>query len=117
MGMDGAVVYTWGVPRAGREAAALEAFADSMTFWDKRIADSAATASIPVILPRSGGLWIITGDLDRLREATDSDEHARITIKASAAVEGFTAEIGLAGDTLQTRMGLYGKTLGELGYL
>jgi len=79
--MKAAIMFTWTRVTAGREAKALEAFTDSLTFWGKLAADGKCGEPMAYLAPSGLGTMIIPGHRETLFEIIGSDEFAKLYTK------------------------------------
>ena len=113
-----ALVFTYGLPIPGREAKALETFADSQTFFGKLAADG--KCSEPEIFHRmyGGGMMIVKAETpDILRDIMMMDEARMLVGRAMFTSADFAYEMYHTGEALMETMGMYATVGTDLGYL
>ena len=113
--MDYALVFKWIKPASGREAKALEVFADIRTFFGKLFAEDKIAE--PVVLTSvNGGLMIIRGEMMSLFEISDTDEFIKLLDKAMFVAEDFRYDSYFVGDAMASRLALYAEAGQDLSY-
>lgn len=119
MARDVALVTTWGGPVASREAKGLEVFMDALTFWGKQAADGKCSNPEPFLAEDgSGGILIVRGKSDALREITESDEGQKLIAKAQLIVQDLKSHWYFTGDDeIQRGTQIYAQAGNELGYM
>ncbi|HEX9234947.1 MAG TPA: hypothetical protein VF972_01565 [Actinomycetota bacterium] len=119
MAKDAAIVISWGGGVAGREAKGIEVFMDALTFWGKQAADEKCEQPEPFLAEDgSGGMLIIKGKSDALREITESDDGLMLIAKAQLIVQDLKSHWYFAGDQeIQTETARYAQAGNELGYM
>jgi len=115
--MKAAIMFTWTRVTAGREAKALEAFTDSLTFWGKLAADGKCGEPMAYLAPSGLGTMIIPGHRETLFEIIGSDEFAKLYTKVTFSVPDIKYEIVAAGEGVQEQMQVWGAVGLELGYM
>lgn len=113
---QGAIVFRWGTPVRGREAAALEVFAESAAYYDDLEKNHRITSHHPYIsADRNGGLWLVCGDMAELNAIRSEEEYIRLMTKAQLIAEDFTSELCYGGtvDDLSEPMTIFGETIGQ----
>lgn len=115
--MKAAVMFTWTRPTAGREAKALEAFTDSLTFWGKLAADDKCGEPMVYLAPSGIGMMIIHGERETLFDIIGSNEFAKQYAKVTFSVTDIKYELVAAGERVQEEMQMWGAVGLELGYL
>jgi hypothetical protein len=118
MRWNAAYVFNYGVPVPGREAKALQNFADAQTFFGKLATDD--KCSEPEILHHGygGGMMIVKGESPEiLHEILLTEEARKIISTASFTSTGFKYEMFHTGESLMESMALYAGVGTELGYL
>lgn len=118
MNWKAALVFRYGVPVPGREAAALQNFADAQVFFGKLAADG--KCSEPEIFHHGygGGMMIIKGETPMiLQELLGMEDGRHLLATASYTSTGFGYELYLTGEDLADSMARYAAVGSELGYL
>lgn len=115
--MKTAIVFTYTRPTPGREAKALEAFTDSLTFFGKLAADGKCGEPMVYLAPSGLGMMIIHGERETLFEITGSEEFARLYNKASFAVPDVNFDLVAAGEGVQEDMQVWSSIGLEIGYM
>jgi hypothetical protein len=118
MGWNAAIVFAYGVPVPGREAAALENFANAQTFFGKLATDGRCAE--PEFFHRGygGGMMIIKGETPEiLHEILDMEEARKLISTATFTSGGFSFEMYATGEVMMDRMSMYAGVGTELGYL
>jgi hypothetical protein len=119
MARDVAFVTTWGNGIPGREGKGLEVFMDALTFWGKQAADGKCSNPEAFLAEDgSGGILIVRGKSDALREITESDEGLKLTAKAQFIVQDLKSHWYYTGDEeIQRGTQIYAQAGNELGYM
>ena len=113
-----ALVFKYGVPVPGREAKALENFADAQTFFGKKAADGICSEPEIFHTMYGGGMMIVKGEsMDVLFEMMKLDEARIILQKASFTSTEFSWEPYNTGEMLMEAMTLYATVGTDLGFL
>jgi hypothetical protein len=118
MRWNAAYVFSYGVPVPGREAKALQNFADAQTFFGKLAADD--KCSEPEIFHHGygGGMMIVKAESPEiLHEILLTEEARKIISTTSFTSTGFRYEMYNTGENLMDSMMLYAGVGTELGYL
>ena len=115
--MKAAIMFTWNRSTPGREAQALEVFADSLTFFGKLAADGKCGEPMVYLAPSGPGTMIIHGHRESLFEILGSDEFAELYTKVTFSVPDIKYEIVAAGEGVQEQMQMWGAVGLELGYM
>lgn len=115
--MKAAAVFTYTRPWAGREAKAMEAFTDSLTFWGKKAADDVCDEPLAYLGPSGQGMMMIHGDREKLFEILNSDEFRMLYSKVTFAVPDVSYELFAFGEAVQEMMGTWAAVGSELGYM
>ena len=113
-----AIVFSYGLPVPGREAPALEAFADAQVLYGKFAADGMCAE--PEIFHHlfGGGMMIIRAEsFEKLFAMLEKEESKRLIDLCTFAVHDFEFTFMQTGELLMEDMGLYAKVGAELGYL
>ena len=118
MAKDAAIVITWGGGIAGREGKGLEVFMDALTFWGKQAADGKCEQPEAFLAQDgSGGMLIIRGKSDALREINESDDGLMLISKAQLIVQDLKSHWYFAGDEeIQTETSRFMQAVNELGF-
>jgi hypothetical protein len=118
MAWNAAIVATFGVPVPGREAKALENFADSQTFFSKLAAAGKCSEPEAFLFWDGGGFMVVKGETPEiLFEIVEMDEFRRETATASYTSQDFHFKIAATGERLGQYMANYATVGTELGYL
>ena len=115
--MKAALVFTYGRPAVGREAMAMDVFADSLVFWGKLAADGTCDEPMVYLRPDGGGMMIIHGERPALRNILDTEDFRRIYFRAGFAVPDLRYELLTAGDTVGEYMAFWAGLGSELGVM
>ncbi len=118
MGWNAALVFSYGVPVPGREAKALQNFADAQVLFGKLAADG--RCSEPEIFHHGygGGMMIVKAeDAAVLHDILTMDEARRAMSTASFTSTEFMYEMYTTGEALVDNMTMYAGIGTELGYL
>ena len=115
--MKAAIMFTYTRPAPGREAKALEAFTDGLTFFGKLAADGKCGEPMVYLAPSGLGTWIIPGYRESLFEIIGSDDFAKLYTKVTFAVPDIKYELVAAGEGVQEDMQMWGAVGLELGYM
>ena len=119
MAKDAAIVISWGGGVAGREGKGIEVFMDALTFWGKKAADGMCEPPEAFLAQDgSGGMLIIKGKSDSLREISESDDGLLLQDKAQLIVQDLKSHWYFTGDeTVQAETARYAQAGNELGYM
>lgn len=115
---NAALVFSYGVPVPGREAAALENFADAQAFFGKLAADGKCAE--PEIFHHGfgGGMMILRAETPLvLHEILMMEEGRKLLATASFTTKEFRYGMYLTGEELAESMTRYAAIGTELGYL
>jgi hypothetical protein len=115
--MKAAWVAKWSRPIPGREAKALEAFMESMDFWDKRQADGQIERRDTYLSPAGPGMVIMTGEHAELSSILGSEDYLRIVAKVELNVDGLDGELLFTGEGSDRLIGIWAETAGAQGYM
>lgn len=118
MAWNAAVVFSYGVPVSGREAAALENFANAQTFFGKLAVEDKCAE--PEIFHHGfgGGMMIVKAETPAiLQEILTMDEGQKLLAAASFTSTDFRYELYLTGEELAESMVRYAGVGAELGYV
>lgn len=96
--MTGAVVITWGQGVPGREAKALQVFAEALehaTTLAKRgrIHGHKEYVSVTGDRGKVAGVQILDGEMDELQSVLTDEQFRRITLKAETVVQSFSIQL------------------------
>ncbi|MEE6273231.1 hypothetical protein [Georgenia wangjunii] len=100
MSRHAALIATWSHPVPGREAAALKAFQNSQSFW-QRLADE-GKCSKPLVWMKadaSSGISIVEGDAEALNAIIESDEYEKVNDEANLVVQDFKRSLYHGGSS------------------
>jgi hypothetical protein len=114
--MPSAIVFRYGRPWAGREKLSFEAFQDALSFFGKLATDGRCHEPITFMSVTGGGMMIVHGEREHLREILEMEEFARIYFKAGYGVPDLSYEVMAAGESAVEQMGLWASTGSELGF-
>jgi len=116
MARDAAIVITWGAPVHGRENKSIEVFLETLAFYSRN-AEAGVISEPEVFLAEdgSGGMIVLKGRSDAMREMEESEEARRLLAKAQAIVNDLKAHWYLTGDEVQTEISVFAQTVAELG--
>lgn len=118
MGWNAALVFKYGVPVAGREAAALQNFADAQVFFGKLAADGRCAEPEVFHHGYGGGMMIIKAETPAvLHEILMMEEGRKLLATASFTSKGFEYQMYITGEELADSMQRYAGIGAELGYL
>jgi hypothetical protein len=119
MARNAALVITWGASVRGREAKSIEVFMESLQFWGKQAAEGTIEPPEAFIAEdASGGMLILRGKSDALRELNEGDDARRLLGKAQLIVEDLKAHWYYTGDDEVTReTSLFSQVANEMGYM
>ncbi|MCP5115501.1 MAG: hypothetical protein GY953_32140 [bacterium] len=113
-----ALIFSYGLPVEGRDAKAMEAFADAQVFFGKMAADGMC-AEPEVFHPGfGGGMMIVRAEsYEKLFDMLEMEEAKRIITVCMFAVHDFKYSYMTTGDLLMENMGFFAKVGVDLGYL
>jgi hypothetical protein len=118
MTWNAALMLSYTRPIAGREAKAMEVFADALTIYGKLAADGHCAEPEVFHHLVGGGMFIIkTESVEKAYEIINMDHVRRLLDVAMFSVEDFDLEVVVTGDKLMENMGLYTSIGTELGYI
>ena len=113
-----ALVFFYGLPVAGREAKALEAFADAQAFFGKEAADGMCAEPETFHYGFGGGMMIIRAEtFEKLFSMLEKEDAKRLIDLCTFSVQHFEFKFMQTGELLMEDMSLYTKVGAELGYL
>jgi hypothetical protein len=116
MAKDAAIVFTWGGPVTGRENKSLEVFMETLSFYAQKAGEG--TVSEPetyLAEDGSGGMLIVKGKSDALRELEETAEARKLLAKAHTIVNDLKAHWYYTGDEIQNETSLFAEVSSELG--
>ena len=118
MKWNAALMLSYTRPVPGREAKAMEVFADALTMWGKLAADDKCAEPEVFHHLVGGGMFIIrTHDLEAASHLLEMDDVRKLFEVAMFAVEDFDVELFVTGERLMEDMSLYSAIGTELGYI
>ena len=113
-----ALVFHYGLPVPGREAKAMEAFADAQTIFGKFAADGMCAEPEIFHHLHGAGMMIVRAEgFEELFKVLEKDETKRLLDLCTFAVQDFEFTFMQTGELLMEAMGLYTTVGAELGYL
>ena len=113
-----ALVFSYGHPVPGREAKALEAFADGQALFGKFAADGMCADPEAFHHLHGGGMMIIRAEnYEKLFTMLEKEESKRLIDVCTFAVQDFEFTFMQTGEQLLEDMSLYTKVGAELGYV
>lgn len=113
-----ALVFKYGLPVAGRETKAMEAFADGQAFFGKMAAEGMCDQPEPFHYGFGGGMMIIRAETyEKLFTMLEMEEAKRLIDLCSFTVQDFEFSFMQTGERLMDDMGLFATVGAELGYL
>ena len=117
MTWNSALVFTFGPPVPGREAAALANFAHAQAFFGQLAADGKCEAEA-YLWGYGGGLMIVKGDSpEALYEILAMDESRKMLSTGSLTSQAFAFQMAATGESLADNMTSFAAVGTELGYL
>ena len=118
MTWNAALKISYARPITGREAKAMEVFADALTIYGKLAADGKCTEPEVFHHLSGGGMFIIKSETVESAVALLAlDDVRRVHNEAVFSVEDFDVEIMTTGELLMNNMSLYTAIGTELGYI
>ena len=118
MGWNAALVFSYGVPVPGREAAALNNFADAQVFFGKLAADGRCSEPEVFHHGYGGGMMIVKAESPAiLHELLMMDDGRKLIGTASFTSTDFSYQMYVTGEQLAENMTRYAGIGTELGYL
>lgn len=114
------MVIRWGAVAKGREAKALEVFAQAGEDAERRVKDGEVDSTdVYISLSGTRGYRVHRGDLDALFNLQQSSEFRQLISRSSAVVDDLEVEIYMGGDadTIMTGISDYMTGLGAAGVL
>ena len=119
--MNGAIVIRWGGSVPGREAKALEVFANSLAHFEGLLKAGRIHSHKEFfsVTGGDGGFMIVEGELSELLAITGEEEILRLNAQAGAIVQDFENQVygGGTDQDVQGLMGLYVNGMQEIGYM
>lgn len=105
-------VTAWGGIRAGREAQALQLWADAVDFYEKAKANSLIEEYETMIFQPSGsalptGIITLWGSLEQVDAIDRNEDRMRIQVRASLILEGLVQTRAVRGGALLEGMGTF----------
>lgn len=117
MTWNAALIFSFGVPVPGREAASLQVFADAQTYFGKFAVDDKCELDA-FLWPYGGGLMIVEAESAAdLYKMLETEEGRRLLGVANFTTEDFRYEIALTGEALAESLASYASVGTDLGYL
>ena len=118
MKWNAALLINYSVPVPGREAKAMEVFADALTIFGKLAADDKCAEPEVFHHLIGGGMFIVkTETVEIAHEILDMDDVRKVLDTAVFTVSDFDVEIMVTGESLMRNMSLYTAIGSELGYI
>ena len=118
MTWNAALKMSYERPIAGREAKAMDVFADALTIFGKLAADGKCAEPEVFHHLVGGGMFMIRcEDVETAVELLELDEMRHMLDEAVFTVEDFDVEIMVTGEQLMRNMSLYTAIGTELGYI
>ncbi len=118
MAWNAALVMRYSLPIPGREAKAMQVFAEALTVFGKLAADGMCAE--PEVLHHivGGGMFIVrTETFETAHEILEMDDVRKILDTAIFTVDDFDVELMVAGEKLMNNMSVYTAVGTELGYI
>lgn len=118
MSWNAAVIFSFGLPIAGREKESLEVFADAQTHFGKLAADGKCADPEAYLLPYGGGFMIVKAeDSDAIYEILFLEESRKLISTAEFTTHDFEFRVYSTGEALMENMAFYSTVGSTLGYL
>ena len=118
MKWNAALMLSYTKPIPGREAKAMEVFADALTMYGKLAAEGKCAEPEVFHHLVGGGMFIVkTENLEAAHEILAMDDIRKMLDVAMFTVEDFDVELMVTGDMLMENMSLYTGIGTELGYI
>ena len=118
MTWNAALKISYARPMTGREAKAMEVFADALTIYGKLAADGKCAEPEVFHHLVGGGMFIIKCEnVGKAFEILGLDDVRHMLDEAVFTVEDFDVEIMVTGGQLMSDMSLYTAVGTELGYI
>jgi hypothetical protein len=113
-----ALIFKYGLPVPGREAKAMEVFADGTALWGKYAADGMCAEPEFFHHLFGGGMMIVRAEsFDKLFVLLEKEESKKLIDACTFAAQDFELTFMQTGDLLMEDMGLYSTVGAELGYM
>jgi hypothetical protein len=117
MTWNAALVISYGVPVPGREAAAVQNFADAQNYFGKLAADEKCEYEL-FQFPDGGGMGIVKADSAAdLQAMLEADEGRKLLAVATYTSLDFGYRMAFTGDAVGDAMTRWVSVGSELGYL
>lgn len=117
MTWNAALVFSYGVPVPGREAAAIQNFADAQTYFGKLAADDECELEL-FQYGDGGGMMIVKADSPAdLQAMLDADEGRKLLAVATYTSLDFGYRMAFTGEALGDAMNRWVSVGSELGYM
>lgn len=118
MKWNAAIRIGYGLPLAGREAKAMEVFADAFTIFGKLAADGKCAEPEAFHHFAGGGFMLVkTESVALAHELLELEDVAHLTDSAMFTVSDFELEVVVTGEKLMADMALYAAIGTELTYI
>ena len=115
---NAALMMSYTKPIPGREAKAMEVFADALTIYGKLAADGKCAEPEVFHHLVGGGMFLVkTETIASAHEILDMDEVRKMLDVAMFTVDDFNVEVMVTGVNLMANMSLYTAIGTELGYI
>lgn len=116
---DFGLMVGFGTPVRGREQKAAEVFNEAVGLW-ARLQESGQIESWDAVLlePHGGdlgGFFLLWGERDAIAHVRSGDDFVRLTVRAQQIVNHFGVVGAGRGGRIETQMGLFLESSGELG--
>lgn len=116
--MDTALVFTWTGPVVGREAKAIDLFAESKDFFGKLAADGKCSELEVFFSPSAPfNFAMVRGSLVSIFEFIDTDEFRTFADKCYFLLEGWHYFTFVTGEQTQPFVERFAAVATELGYI
>jgi hypothetical protein len=117
MTWNAALVISYGLPVPGREAAAVQNFADAQTYFGKLAADDKCEYEL-IQYPDGGGMGIVKADsFADLQGMLEADEGRELLAVATYTSLDFGYRMAFTGEALGDAMSRWVSVGSELGYM
>lgn len=115
---NAALMMSYTKPIPGREAKAMEVFADALTIYGTLAADGKCAEPEVFHHLVGGGMFLVkTETIESAHEILGMDEVRKILDVAMFTVDDFNVEVMITGGNLMSNMSLYTAIGTELGYI
>jgi hypothetical protein len=104
-------------PHVGREALALESFADGLTFFEKLAADDKVDEPMVFMGASGRGMMIVPGEREAILDIVHQEDFLRLIFRSGLAVPDLRYEILAFGDTVHHQMELWAEVNKELAFV